>query len=104
VLSDSGTVSEEAALTPFPAVTIRDSMERPEALDAGAIVLTGVSTDGIRRAVDLVCAQWDAGVRATVPADYAVPDCSVRVIRLITGLAGVHANWLGLRPKRRTAD
>jgi UDP-N-acetylglucosamine 2-epimerase (non-hydrolysing) len=104
VLSDSGTVSEEAALTPFPAVTIRDSMERPEALDAGAVVLTGVSVDGIRRAVDLVCAQWDAGVRPAVPADYAVPDCSVRVTRLITGLAGVHANWLGLRPKRSAAD
>ncbi len=104
VLSDSGTVSEEAALTPFPAVTIRDSMERPEALDAGAVVLTGVSADGIRRAVDLVGTQWDAGVRPSVPAEYAVPDCSVRVSRLITGLAGVHAGWLGLRPKRWTAD
>jgi UDP-N-acetylglucosamine 2-epimerase (non-hydrolysing) len=85
-------------------VTIRDSMERPEALDAGAVVLTGVSVDGIRRAVDLVGAQWDAGVRPSVPADYAVPDCSVRVTRLITGLAAVHANWLGLRPKRLAAD
>ena len=104
VLSDSGTVSEEAALTPFPAVTIRDSMERPEALDSGAVVLTGVDADGIRRAVELVCAQWDAGVRPSVPAEYAVLDCSVRVTRLITGLTGVHANWLGLRPKRWTAD
>jgi UDP-N-acetylglucosamine 2-epimerase (non-hydrolysing) len=104
VLSDSGTISEEAALTPFPAVTIRDSMERPEALDAGAIVLTGVSGDGIRHAVDLVCAQWDAGARPSVPADYAVPDCSARVSRLIIGLTGVHANWLGLRPKPWTAD
>ena len=48
--------------------------------------------------------QWDAGVRPSVPAEYAVPDCSVRVSRLITGLAGVHAGWLGLRPKRWTAD
>jgi UDP-N-acetylglucosamine 2-epimerase len=103
VLSDSGTVSEEATLTPFPAVTIRDSMERPEALDAGAIVLTGVSAGGIRRAVDLVCTQWDAGVRPSAPAEYSVPDCSVRVTRLIAGLIGIHANWLGLRPKRWTA-
>ena len=100
VLSDSGTVSEEAALTPFPAVTIRDSMERPEALDTGTIVLTGVDADGIRRAVELVCAQWDAGARPAVPAGYEVRDCSLRVSRLITGLVGVHAQWLGLRPKR----
>jgi UDP-N-acetylglucosamine 2-epimerase (non-hydrolysing) len=102
VLSDSGTVSEEAALAPFPAVTIRDSMERPEALDAGAVVLTGVSAVGIARAVELVCTQWGAGVRPSVPAEYAVLDCSVRVSRLITGLTGVHTNWLGLRPKRWT--
>jgi UDP-N-acetylglucosamine 2-epimerase (non-hydrolysing) len=104
VLSDSGTISEEAALTPFPAVSIRDSIERPEALDTGAIVLTGVSIDGIRRGVDLVCTQWDAGERPSVPADYAVPDCSARVTRLITGLTGVHPTWLGLRPKRWTAN
>jgi UDP-N-acetylglucosamine 2-epimerase (non-hydrolysing) len=79
-------------------------MERPEALDAGAVVLTGVSAEGIRRAVDLVCTQWDAGERPSVPVEYAVPDCSVRVSRLITGLAGVHAGWLGLRPKRWAAD
>jgi UDP-N-acetylglucosamine 2-epimerase (non-hydrolysing) len=100
VLSDSGTVSEEAALTPFPAVTIRDSMERPEALDTGTIVLTGVDSAAIARAVTLVCAQWDAGVRPAVPAGYEVSDCSLRVGRLLTGLVGVHAQWLGLRPKR----
>jgi UDP-N-acetylglucosamine 2-epimerase (non-hydrolysing) len=96
VLSDSGSVSEEALIEGFPAVTIRDSMERPEALDAGGIVLSGVSADGIRRAVDLVCAQWDAGVRPSVPEGYLVTDCSVRVTRLVTGLAGVHTRWLGL--------
>ena len=42
VLSDSGTVSEESAIAGFPAVTIRDAMERPEALEMGSIVLTGV--------------------------------------------------------------
>jgi UDP-N-acetyl-L-fucosamine synthase len=102
VLSDSGTVSEESAISGFPAVTIRDSMERPEALDAGAVVLTGVDAEAIVRSVALVCAQWDAGVRPTVPEGYLVQDCSVRVSRLITGLAGLHGTWLGLRPKRWT--
>jgi UDP-N-acetylglucosamine 2-epimerase (non-hydrolysing) len=99
VLSDSGTISEESAISGFPAVTIRDSMERPEALDAGSIVLTGIDADSIQRAVELVIAQWDQGLRASVPLDYQVLDCSLRVSRLITGLSTVHSEWLGLRPK-----
>ena len=99
VLSDSGTVSEESAISGFPAVTIRSSMERPEALDVGSIILTGIDAASIHRAVDLLVRQWDEGVRSEVPADYQVTDCSVRVSRLICGLSTVHANWLGLRPK-----
>ncbi len=99
VLSDSGTISEESAISGFPAVTIRNSMERPEALDTGAIVLTGVDGAGIARCVNLVLRQWDEGVRPAVPADYRIPDCSVRVSRLVQGLSATHATWMGLRPK-----
>jgi UDP-N-acetyl-L-fucosamine synthase len=101
VLSDSGTISEESAISGFPAVTIRDSMERPEALDTGSIVLTGVDADSIHRAVELVTTQWQQGIRASVPADYQVLDCSLRVSRLIAGLTTVHGEWLGVRPKAR---
>jgi UDP-N-acetylglucosamine 2-epimerase (non-hydrolysing) len=100
VLSDSGTVSEESAISGFPAVTIRDAMERPEALDSGTIVLTGVDADAIRRSVDLVVKQWRAGIRPAAPADYGVQDCSVRVARLVQGLTAVHRTWSGVRPKR----
>lgn len=99
VLSDSGTISEESAISGFPAVTIRSSMERPEALDTGSIVLTGIDVDGIRRAVELVTNQWAAGARTGVPRDYAALDCSVRVSRLITSLTTVHRDWLGLVPR-----
>ncbi len=99
VLSDSGTISEESTMSSFPAVTIRDAIERPEALDVGGIVVTGIDSDDILRCVELVTSQWDAGVRPSVPTDYQVLDCSIRVSRLIAGLAGVHANWLGLRPR-----
>lgn len=99
VLSDSGTIAEESAISGFPAVTIRSSMERPEALDTGSIVLTGIDASSIRRAIALVTSQWDAGIRAAVPHEYQVMDCSVRVSRLIAGLSAVHADWLGLRPK-----
>ena len=99
VLSDSGTISEEAAICGFPAVTIRNSMERPEALDTGSMMLTGVDAASIQRAVDLVVRHWQAGVRPHAPADYRSLDCSVRVSRLICGLTSVHATWLGLRPR-----
>ncbi|MEQ7127285.1 UDP-N-acetylglucosamine 2-epimerase (non-hydrolyzing) [Actinopolymorpha sp. B11F2] len=99
VLSDSGTISEESAITGFPAVTIRNSMERPEALDTGTVVLTGIEPGNIGQSVDLVVRQWDAGERQRIPRSYQVLDCSVRVSRLIRGLSTVHATWLGLRPK-----
>lgn len=101
VLSDSGTVSEEASIAGFRAVTIRDSMERPEALETGSIVLTGVGYHAIRRAVDLVCAQWDSGARPVLPVEYQVADVSSRVTRLISGLTAVHGTWLGLRNMSR---
>lgn len=99
VLSDSGTISEESAISGFPAVTIRRSMERPEALEAGSIVMTGVTPSNVERGVGLVTQQWDDGVRPSLPADYRVLDCSVRVVRLIVGLSGLHTDWLGLLKK-----
>lgn len=100
VLSDSGTISEESAICGFPAVSIRDAIERPEALDTGSIVLTGIDADSISRAVDLVVAQHAAGVRPSAPAEYQVLDCSVRVSRLIHGLTAVHDTWLGRRARQ----
>ena len=99
VLSDSGTISEESAISGFPAVTIRNSMERPEALEAGSIMITGAEPDSVERAVDLMIKQWENGVRPSVPVDYQVLDCSTRVTRLIAGLSGVHADWLGIVDK-----
>lgn len=103
VLSDSGTISEEASLSGFPAVTIRDSLERPEALDGGAIMIAGISTSGIRDSVELVTRQWDAGLRPSIPADYRDKQCSLRVTRLIVGLARLHPAWTGLRARSREA-
>lgn len=99
VLSDSGTVSEESAISGFPAVTIRDAMERPEALDAGSIVLSGLEAESILGSVALVTRQWEEGWRPAVPADYRVSDVSVRVGRLIQGLTAVHPTWSGVRAK-----
>lgn len=99
VLSDSGTISEESAILGFPAVTIRNAMERPEALDTGSIVLTGLEPSAIEQAASLVVTNWKDGFRPSVPTEYTWQDCSNRVVRLIVGLSGVHAVWANLMPK-----
>jgi UDP-N-acetylglucosamine 2-epimerase len=95
VLSDSGTISEEAALLGFPAVTLRNSMERPEALDAGNIVLCGLQEEAVLRAVRLVTEPGAVSGRQ-IPEAYLVRDVSERVARLITGMAPLLHRWNGI--------
>ena len=98
VLSDSGTISEESAILGFPAVTIRDSMERPEALDAGAIMMCGLDAHEVAEAMELTQAQFQAGHRPQLPAGYEVTDTSLRTLRFILSTAARHRFWSGLRP------
>ncbi|MFI7022106.1 non-hydrolyzing UDP-N-acetylglucosamine 2-epimerase [Micromonospora sp. NPDC049900] len=95
-LSDSGTVSEESAILGFPAVTLRESIERPEALDTGSIVMTGLDPAGVVEAVRVVVAQAAAGA-AGCPLDYQVPDTSRRVVDFILSTVRRHHDWAGIR-------
>jgi UDP-N-acetylglucosamine 2-epimerase (non-hydrolysing) len=95
VVSDSGTVAEESSILGFPAITLRESIERPEALDAGVIVMTGLDADDVIAAIDLQMANRD-DPRAT-PAGYEVEDTSARVVRFILSTVGRHREWAGLR-------
>ncbi|MFI9640563.1 non-hydrolyzing UDP-N-acetylglucosamine 2-epimerase [Micromonospora sp. NPDC051925] len=95
-LSDSGTVSEEAAILGFPAVTLRESIERPEALDSGAIVMTGLDPAGVVEGVRAVAAQVAAGAVAC-PLDYQVRDTSRRVVDFILSTVRRHHDWAGIR-------
>jgi UDP-N-acetylglucosamine 2-epimerase len=96
VISDSGTVSEESALLGFPAVTIRDSMERPEALDAGTLVMTGLRSDEVIAGIEeVVSDRYET--RAEIPLDYRVSDTSRRVVRFILSTVQRHRHWAGLR-------
>ncbi|MGH3774020.1 MAG: UDP-N-acetylglucosamine 2-epimerase, partial [Pseudonocardiaceae bacterium] len=83
VLSDSGTVSEESTILGFPAVTLRDSIERPEAIDTGGIVCASVDTDAIVNAVAIVLDQYQREGRPAIPAEYLIPDASRRVVNFI---------------------
>lgn len=95
VLSDSGTISEESSILSFPAITLRDSIERPEALDSGSIIMTGLEVQDVVRAVAIAIA--DGPVVSSNPAGYEINDTSNRVVRFISSTAGRHAQWAGIR-------
>jgi UDP-N-acetylglucosamine 2-epimerase (non-hydrolysing) len=97
-ISDSGTISEESSILSFPAVTLRNSMERPEALDAGTILLTGVEEQNVLRSIDLVMQEHANGIRKQIPPEYLVPDTSWRVAKLILGTANLSNRWAGINP------
>lgn len=96
-ISDSGTISEESAVLSFPAVTIREAIERPEALDAGSIILTGLDVDTVLDAVGLVMAEDRERLEKEIPAEYRTPDTSWRVLKLILGTAKLSNPWAGIK-------
>ncbi len=96
VVSDSGTISEEATILGFPAVTIRDSMERPEALEVGGIVMTGLGKDNVIAGIREVVAN-PPKVERTLPEGYEVTNVSERVVRFILSTVSRHHEWAGIR-------
>jgi len=94
VLSDSGTISEESAMLSFPAVTLRPSIERPEALDAGSITMTDLRPAEVIQAIEMA---RRLQAERSVPWEYEVDNCSVRVANYIASTAPQHRTWAGLR-------
>ena len=94
VVSDSGTISEESAISGFPSISLRDSIERPEALETGATVLSGLDESNLVNSVRLVASQ---STRNETPEGYKVLDFSERVLRLLLSTALKHHSWAGIR-------
>lgn len=89
VVSDSGTIPEEAAYFQFPAVSIRTSTERPEAMDNGVFTIGSITTDHVIQAVDLAVSMNQNGdVSTSVPA-YADTNVSTKVIKIIQSYVGI---------------
>lgn len=95
-LSDSGTISEESSILSFPAVSLRQSMERPEAQDAGSIVLTGFDPGIVLDAVRLSIAEHQQQINTPMPNDYNIDNTSWRVLKLIMGNTGLSNLWHGV--------
>ena len=96
VVSDSGTISEESSMLCFAAVTIRNALERPEAMDTGSITMTGTNPDRILDCVTAVTDQFANGTIAPIPVDYQVPNTSQRVLQLVLGTAKLAHRWQGI--------
>lgn len=94
VLSDSGTIAEESTMLGFPAVTLRGAIERPEALDTGAITMVDVSPSTVVSGVEFA---MDRGRSPEPPADYCVDNTSERVVNFVLSTAPQHKQWSGLR-------
>ena len=102
VISDSGTLPEESSFFtsvghPFPAVCIRTSTERPEALDKGCFVLAGIRAGGVEQAVETAVAMVANGDNG-IPVPYYTEDVSVKVVKIIQSYTGVVNKMVWRKP------
>ena len=94
VVSDSGTIPEEASYFKFPAVSIRTSTERPEAMDKGVFIIGSISTEQVLQSVELAVAMNNSDdVGLTCPC-YNDPNVSVKVVKLIQSYTGIVNNMI----------
>ena len=95
-ISDSGTISEESSMLNFPAVTLRQSIERPEALDTGSIILSGLNSDVLIQSVEIVTHENELYNTKEIPNEYMINNTSLRVLKLIQGTAKLTNKWRNL--------
>jgi UDP-N-acetylglucosamine 2-epimerase (non-hydrolysing) len=84
VVSDSGTISEEGSLLNLPAITIRNAHERPEGMDVGTLIMSGLKKDRVLDAVEVIIAQYDKNKRVMSPViDYEGGPVSKQILRIV---------------------
>lgn len=104
VVSDSGTLPEEASYFnvkgyPFPAVCIRTSTERPEAIDRGSFLLGGITAQGVLQAVDMAVKMQAQGDFGTPVGDYTDENVSMKVVKIIQGYTGIVNKMVWRKPE-----
>ena len=83
VISDSGTITEESSILGFPAITIRQAHERPEGMDEGTLIMSGLKPEHVLNAIDTVTGQFAAAGPMRIIRDYDVENVSRKVVRII---------------------
>lgn len=89
VVSDSGTIPEEASYFKFPAVSVRTSTERPEAMDKGVFVIGSITAEQVLQAVDLAVSMHENGDAGITVPDYADENVSTKVVKIIQSYTGI---------------
>jgi UDP-N-acetylglucosamine 2-epimerase len=84
VLSDSGTITEETSLLNLCAITLRNAHERPEGMDVGTVIMSGLKKARVMESVEIVTSQYKTGTRPVLAiADYENPHVSTQVVRIV---------------------
>lgn len=84
VVSDSGTITEEGSLLNLPAITLRNAHERPEGMDVGTLIMSGLKKDRVIDAVKVIIAQHDRSARVMMPVeDYEAGLVSKKILRIV---------------------
>lgn len=89
VVSDSGTIPEEAAYFHFPAVSVRTSTERPEAMEKGVFMIGGITAEQVLQAVDMAVNLHRNGNEGTAVPAYAEENVSTKVVKIIQSYVGI---------------
>ncbi len=89
VVSDSGTLPEEASYFKFPAVCIRTSTERPEALDKGNFIIGSITKEQVLQAVDMAVTMGENGDLGVAVPDYVDENVSTKVVKIIQSYTGI---------------
>ena len=83
VVSDSGTITEESSILNLPAITIRQAHERPEGMDEGTLIMSGLNKDRIIESIEVVTSQHREDRVTKIVSDYDVDNVSMKVLRII---------------------
>lgn len=94
VVSDSGTLPEESSFFtsvghPFPAICIRTSTERPEAIDKGGFIIAGIDEKSLLQAVDTAVELWRDGQHGIPVPDYVDENVSTKVVKIVQSYVGI---------------
>ena len=85
VISDSGTITEESSLLGFPAITVRQAHERPEGMDEGTVIMSGLDREGVLDSINVVTSQ---NIRMRIVDDYNNDILAAKVVRIILSYTG----------------
>ena len=83
VISDSGTITEESSILKFPAIMIRQAHERPEGMDEGTLIMSGLNKKRIIESIDIVTKLYKDGKVPNIIDDYNVDNVSQKVVKII---------------------